>query len=515
MFHGIYKKLSLGVISLVLLIFAFYLFMNSGSNQIFLLHGEFYYSGKQQLLSPIKEVKQTDKIHQTTPSTEAKQIDMMQQTLPPAQIKQMDKMQQSSSPEEGKQDDKTPPTLPSEQDKQSDKEQSTVPPEETKQNDNKDQPTSSSQATANQDDKKQPPPTEKAKQDDKTQSTSSPTEKAKQDDKTQQTSPTEKAKQNDKIQQTSSPTEKAKQDDKTQSTSSPTEKAKQDDKTQPTSSPTEKVKQDDKTQPTSSPTQKAKQDDKKQPNSSPTEKAKQGDKKQPTTPPKQPPTAPVDTTLKSDSEFVKFSLAQTNFGTYVDHLPASEVERLVRLMGVTNLNNRRTQQEYLKCAGIFTLRSMKQPLPNPPIPVPSTNQNCKKMSFKTTGPVVALSSIPGSGNSWIRQLLESATGIYTGAVYCDTSYVTAGMIGEGMITNSVLVVKMHFAPTFVKNYLHNEKAIYIVRSPFAAILAENNRNVARVSKEYLALGDSHVMEVDFKYGMLLWLALYSCGIANS
>ena len=483
MLQGTYKKLLLGLILLVLLIFAFHLFVNSGTNQIFLLHGEFYYSGKQQLLSPIIEVKQTDRMHQTVPSTEAKQINMMQQTSPPAEIKQMDKMQQSLPPEEGNQDDKSQPTVPSEQAKQSDKEQPTLPPQETKQNDNKNQPASTLQAAAKQDDKKQ--------------STSAPTEKAKQDNKKQPTF---------------TPTEKAKQDDKKQPTSPPTEKAKQDDKKQPTSPPTEKAKQDDKKQPTSPPTEKAKQDDKKQPTSPPTVKAKQDDKKQPTSPPKQQPIAPVDTSLKSDSEFVKFSLAQSNFGTYVDHLPASQVERLVKLMGVTNLNTRRTQQEYLKCAGIFTLRSMKDSLPNPPIPVPSNKQDCKKMSFKTSGPVVALSSIPGSGNSWIRQLLESATGIYTGAVYCDTSYVTAGMIGEGMITNSVLVVKMHFAPTFVRNYLHNEKAIYIVRSPFAAILAENNRNVARVSKEYLALGDSHVMEVDFKYGKLLWLVLYSCRV---
>ena len=515
MFQGTYKKLLLGLILLVLSIFAFHLFINSGTNQIFLLHGEFYYSGKQQLLSPIKEVKQTDRMHQTVPSREAKQIDMMQQTSPPAKIKQMDKMQQSLPPEEGNQDDKSQPTTPSEQAKQSDKEQPTLPPQETNQDDNKNQPASTSQAAAKQDDKKQPtsPPTEKAKQDNKKQPTSPPTEKVKQDNKKQPTSPpTEKAKQDDKKQPTSPPTEKAKQDNKKQPTSPPTEKAKQDNKKQPTSPPTEKAKQDDKNQPTSPPTEKAKQDDKKQSTPPPTEKAKQDDKKQPTSPPKQQPTSPVDTSLKSDSEFVKFSLAQSNFGTYVDHLPASQVERLVRLMGVTNLNTRRAQQEYLKCAGIFTLRSMKDSLPNPPIPVPSNHQDCKKMSFKTSGPVVALSSIPGSGNSWIRQLLESATGIYTGAVYCDTSYVTAGMIGEGMTTNSVLVVKMHFAPTFVRSYLHNEKAIYVVRSPFAAILAENNRNVARVSEEYLALGDSHVMEVDFKYGKLLWLVLYSCRV---
>ena len=50
------------------------------------------------------------------------------------------------------------------------------------------------------------------------------------------------------------------------------------------------------------------------------------------------------------------------------------------------------------------------------------------MSFQSSGSVIVLASFPGSGNSWVRQLLESATGIYTGALYCDGAYVRAGMI---------------------------------------------------------------------------------------
>ena len=41
---------------------------------------------------------------------------------------------------------------------------------------------------------------------------------------------------------------------------------------------------------------------------------------------------------------------------------------------------------------------------------------------------MALASFEGSGNSWVRQLLESATGIYTGSVYYDPAYVKVGMI---------------------------------------------------------------------------------------
>ena len=34
-------------------------------------------------------------------------------------------------------------------------------------------------------------------------------------------------------------------------------------------------------------------------------------------------------------------------------------------------------------------------------------------------PLVAVSSFPGSGNTWVRYLIERATGIYTGSFYND------------------------------------------------------------------------------------------------
>lgn len=49
-------------------------------------------------------------------------------------------------------------------------------------------------------------------------------------------------------------------------------------------------------------------------------------------------------------------------------------------------------------------------------------KQCKERSFlDRTSPIVALVSFPGSGNTWLRHLLEQATGIYTGSIYCDHS----------------------------------------------------------------------------------------------
>lgn len=41
---------------------------------------------------------------------------------------------------------------------------------------------------------------------------------------------------------------------------------------------------------------------------------------------------------------------------------------------------------------------------------------------------VALASYPGSGNTWIRQLIEAASGIYTGSVYKDTNLYLHGTV---------------------------------------------------------------------------------------
>ena len=57
--------------------------------------------------------------------------------------------------------------------------------------------------------------------------------------------------------------------------------------------------------------------------------------------------------------------------------------------------------------------------------------------------VVALVSETGSGNTWVRGLLEKATGICTGTIYCDPALRNAGMIGEFVVGSSVLVVKTH------------------------------------------------------------------------
>jgi hypothetical protein len=41
-------------------------------------------------------------------------------------------------------------------------------------------------------------------------------------------------------------------------------------------------------------------------------------------------------------------------------------------------------------------------------------------------PPVALASFPGSGNTWVRGLIEAASGIYTGSIYKDANLYLHG-----------------------------------------------------------------------------------------
>ena len=98
-------------------------------------------------------------------------------------------------------------------------------------------------------------------------------------------------------------------------------------------------------------------------------------------------------------------------------------------------------------------------------------------------PPVALVSFPGSGNTWVRGILEATTGICTGAIYCDASLRSQGFIGENLQSGSVLVVKTHgSAATWLESQSKRKgyfgSAIFIVRNPLNALVAEWNRKVA-------------------------------------
>ena len=69
----------------------------------------------------------------------------------------------------------------------------------------------------------------------------------------------------------------------------------------------------------------------------------------------------------------------------------------------------------------------------------------------------ALASYPGSGNTWLRFLIEGATGIYTGSVYMAPGIVEAGHQGEGrpFDDGSTIVQKTHLRYYSCDRQIHN------------------------------------------------------------
>ena len=98
-----------------------------------------------------------------------------------------------------------------------------------------------------------------------------------------------------------------------------------------------------------------------------------------------------------------------------------------------------------------------------------------------SGPVVALASPPGSGNTWVRYSLEQFTGVLTGSIYNDP-VLKKKLRGEGIHNGSVSVVKthglsdnkqlFHFDPEFKVSY---DKAVVLIRNPRDGIISEVNR----------------------------------------
>ena len=118
----------------------------------------------------------------------------------------------------------------------------------------------------------------------------------------------------------------------------------------------------------------------------------------------------------------------------------------------------------------------------------TSQKNCgkarchKQLKFlNRTKPITALVSFPGSGNTWMRYLIEQATGVFTGSVYCDKGLKVVHP-GEHIASGNVIVVKTHQAEaTLVPvsqemfGHFHFNQAIFLLRNPFDALVSEANR----------------------------------------
>ena len=183
------------------------------------------------------------------------------------------------------------------------------------------------------------------------------------------------------------------------------------------------------------------------------------------------------------------------FQWYIRRWSRSTIKRLCDSFGVSNLISPVLQYKFMHCTGLYFYKYFSDEEGN--VRIPNQFHNCKKMSFQNSGVVTLLVSWPGSGNSWVRQLLESTTGIYTGSDGdCDLSYINAGMFGEGINSEHVIAVKFHVGPLPTIRF---KKVIYIIRNPYDAFVADYQRYIISRDPELFLNSHTHQLNRD-KFG---------------
>ena len=163
------------------------------------------------------------------------------------------------------------------------------------------------------------------------------------------------------------------------------------------------------------------------------------------------------------------------------------------------------------------------------VTTPLGQVSCRFMNGTGRKPV-ALVSETGSGNTWVRGLLEKGTGVCTGAIYCDPALRISGMAGEFVTGSSVLVVKTHTPDYQWEGVAHPDResdpehedgkygaAILLVRNPFDAFVSEWNRFVTLQKPEAtskvvhgVVIDESHTFSLGekmFGTSLKIWLVL--------
>lgn len=114
-------------------------------------------------------------------------------------------------------------------------------------------------------------------------------------------------------------------------------------------------------------------------------------------------------------------------------------------------------------------------------------ENCNEINLNIDQPSekVAITSFPGSGNTWMRHLLHMSTGYHTGSFYHDGKLKDKGFLGEALNWDDdrVVGIKIHKMGLLKKTAQSRQqdmrdlisKAVLLIRSPYRAILSEFNR----------------------------------------
>ncbi|KAM4796983.1 sialate:O-sulfotransferase 1 isoform 1-T1 [Rhinophrynus dorsalis] len=111
---------------------------------------------------------------------------------------------------------------------------------------------------------------------------------------------------------------------------------------------------------------------------------------------------------------------------------------------------------------------------------PIQDTRCTDRTFLPTKSkvFVALSSFPGAGNTWVRHLIEHATGYYTGSYYFDGTLYNKGFKGEKDHWRSGRTVCVKTHESGKREIEMYDSSILLIRNPYKALMAEFNRKCA-------------------------------------
>ena len=214
----------------------------------------------------------------------------------------------------------------------------------------------------------------------------------------------------------------------------------------------------------------------------------------------------VKTTFTSVPPRDKFYKIYNQLATDKESVSLADIDYLMNHYHVkgSEFLDKKSKLKFLKCNPDYTRYTNKGGFEKFLHETPRSHGDCHKFSdmrFTNSSKVIMLVSFPGSGNTWTRMILEQATGIFTGSIFCDKGLRSNGFYGEQIISSNVLAIKTHYprdGKPSIGHYhpQHVDGVIFIMRNPLDSIVAEWKRQVTQPT------GQQHTMDVDHKqFGM--------------
>ncbi|KAM7374859.1 hypothetical protein PAMP_007493 [Pampus punctatissimus] len=154
----------------------------------------------------------------------------------------------------------------------------------------------------------------------------------------------------------------------------------------------------------------------------------------------------------------------------------------------TSLFSLNQQSDNQQCVGNTGLNHTSTSTPTAPTEhdyyqvyhTPVLDSRCKERMFlpQRSSSLVALSSFPGAGNTWVRHLIELVTGYYTGSFYFDGTLYNRGFKGEKDYWKSGRSICIKTHESGQKEIEMFDSAILLIRNPYRSLKAEFNRKCA-------------------------------------